>query len=116
MRPHPAVAHLAFTRVLASDAGLVVAERVLGLLGEAGFPPERAAELGGFLLCSIITLVAAERSARCHPGASRTSSRRRTRWRSAPTRTPTSSEVSTCSSGALSAFSRTGPDRPVPGR
>jgi TetR/AcrR family tetracycline transcriptional repressor len=60
MRPHPAVANLAFTRILASDAGLVVAERVLGLLREARFTPEEAAELGSYLLSALITLVAAE--------------------------------------------------------
>lgn len=60
IRPHPAVASLALNRILASDAGLVVADRVLGLLREARFPPGQAAEVGSYLLCAIITLVSAE--------------------------------------------------------
>jgi AcrR family transcriptional regulator len=60
VRPHPSVARLALTRILASDAGLTVADRVLGLLRGARFSEEQAAEVGGFLLCSIVTLVTAE--------------------------------------------------------
>jgi TetR/AcrR family tetracycline transcriptional repressor len=60
VRPHPSVAHLALNRVLTSTAGLVIAERVLGLLRGARFSPEQAADVGGYLLCSIITLVTSE--------------------------------------------------------
>lgn len=60
VRPHPAVANLAGTRILASEAGLVVAEWLLGLLREARFTSEEAAELGSYLLSAIITMVAAE--------------------------------------------------------
>ena len=60
LRPHPAVAVLALTRILASEPGLAIAERVLKLLRDAGFPPEKTAEIGSFLLSSIITLVTSE--------------------------------------------------------
>jgi len=60
LRPHPAVAPLARDRVLASRAGLVLAERSLGLLCQAGFSAEQAAELGGYLLGAVVTLVTAE--------------------------------------------------------
>ena len=60
LRPHPAVAPLARDRVLASRAGLVLAERSLGLLRQAGFSAEQAAELGGYLLGAVVTLVTAE--------------------------------------------------------
>ncbi|HEX4247031.1 MAG TPA: TetR/AcrR family transcriptional regulator C-terminal domain-containing protein [Pseudonocardia sp.] len=60
LRPHPAVAPLARDRVLASRAGLVLAERSLGLLREAGFTAEQSAELGGYLLGAVVTLVTAE--------------------------------------------------------
>ncbi|MET7394133.1 TetR/AcrR family transcriptional regulator C-terminal domain-containing protein [Dactylosporangium sp. NPDC005572] len=60
IRPHPTVADLALTRILASDAGLTIADRVLGLLRQARFSPEQAAEVGSYLLCAIITLVRSE--------------------------------------------------------
>jgi AcrR family transcriptional regulator len=60
VRPHPAVVGLLPERVLGSDAGLVLADRVLGLLGQAGFAPAEAADVGSYLLHSIITLVIAE--------------------------------------------------------
>ncbi len=60
LREHPNVAELPLTRTLDSEAGLRVAEHTLGILGEGGFPPEDAAEIGSFLLCSITTLVTAE--------------------------------------------------------
>jgi AcrR family transcriptional regulator len=60
VRPHPAVAELTMTRMLASDAGLTVADHVLGLLRSARFSEEQAAEVGSYLLCSIITLVTSE--------------------------------------------------------
>ncbi|HEX3792044.1 MAG TPA: TetR/AcrR family transcriptional regulator C-terminal domain-containing protein [Pseudonocardiaceae bacterium] len=66
IRPHPAVAALAPPRVLSSEAGLTLAERVLGLLRTAGFSAEQAAQVGSYLLWAIITLVTAE------PGHDRT--------------------------------------------
>ncbi|WP_345654069.1 TetR/AcrR family transcriptional regulator [Streptomyces tremellae] len=60
MRPHPAVAGLAPARILASEAGLTVADRILGLLRTAGFPSEDAAEVGSYLLCAIVTLITSE--------------------------------------------------------
>ena len=56
MRPHPALAGLALHRILSADAGLLIAERVLGLLRQAGYSAGRAAEVGTFLICAIITL------------------------------------------------------------
>ncbi|MCA2218100.1 TetR/AcrR family transcriptional regulator [Jidongwangia harbinensis] len=60
VRPHPALAGLILRRILIADAGLELAERVLALLGEAGFTAEKTAEVGTFLMCSIITLAAAD--------------------------------------------------------
>ena len=60
LRQHPAVAPLALTTVLASEAGLVVAERVLHLLAGAGFDDRAAADAGMYLLSSIVTLVSVE--------------------------------------------------------
>jgi TetR/AcrR family transcriptional regulator, tetracycline repressor protein len=60
LRPHPGVVHLALTRILNSEAGLAIAERVLGLLRGARFSPEQAAQVGGYLISAIITLVTAE--------------------------------------------------------
>ena len=51
--------------MLLSEPGLKVAERALGLLGEAGFNIEQAAEIGDYLISAIVTLVTAE------PGRSR---------------------------------------------
>ncbi|MGW4485776.1 TetR/AcrR family transcriptional regulator C-terminal domain-containing protein [Amycolatopsis sp. NPDC004368] len=72
VRPHPAVAGLVPPRILESDAGLTVADHVLGLLREGGFTAEEAAELGGYLLSAGVTLVTAEPGATdVHPAASR---------------------------------------------
>jgi AcrR family transcriptional regulator len=60
IRPHPAPAGLVLTRILGSDAGLTLSDRVLGLLRQARFSPEQAAEVGSYLLCSIVTLVTSE--------------------------------------------------------
>ena len=60
IRPHPAVAGLALRRILTSEPGLAIAERALGLLRSAGFPPDRAAECGSFVLCAVITLVTSQ--------------------------------------------------------
>lgn len=57
IRPHPAVAGLALRRVLSAEPGLRIAERVLELLRQAGFSAARAAEIGTFVVCAVITLV-----------------------------------------------------------
>src|ERR1700712_2133737 len=44
IRPHPLVADLLAPRVMKSDAGLVLAERVIGLLRAAGFSPASASQ------------------------------------------------------------------------
>lgn len=60
IRPHPTLAALTLRRILLAESGLRIAERVLGLLGRAGFGVDRAAEIGTFLICSVITLVGAD--------------------------------------------------------
>lgn len=60
IRPHPAFAGLALRRILVAEAGLQIAERVLGLLGRAGFAAAKAAEVGTFLVCAIVALVASD--------------------------------------------------------
>ncbi|HEY1529707.1 MAG TPA: TetR/AcrR family transcriptional regulator C-terminal domain-containing protein [Galbitalea sp.] len=60
IRPHPLAADLLAPRIMKSQAGLVLSERVIGLLREAGFSPQEASQTAGFLLCSIITLVTSE--------------------------------------------------------
>jgi AcrR family transcriptional regulator len=60
IRPHPALAALVLRRILFAESGLQIAERVLGLLREAGFAAGKAAEVGTFLICSVITLVGAD--------------------------------------------------------
>jgi AcrR family transcriptional regulator len=73
LRPHPTLAALALRRILVAEPGLRIAERVLDLLRQAGFATERAVEIGTFLLCSVITLVASDPmpgSPAASPGAS----------------------------------------------
>jgi TetR/AcrR family tetracycline transcriptional repressor len=60
VRPHPLVAELLAPRVMKSEAGLVLAERVIGMLRTAGFSTEAASQTAAFLLCSIVTLVTSE--------------------------------------------------------
>lgn len=60
LRAHPAAAELIQTRIMLSEAGLDLTERALGLLREAGFSPEQAAQLAGHALCSIVLLVTSE--------------------------------------------------------
>jgi TetR/AcrR family tetracycline transcriptional repressor len=60
VRPHPLVADLLAPRIMKSGAGLVLAERVIGLLRRAGFAASEASQTASFLLCSIITLVTSE--------------------------------------------------------
>jgi AcrR family transcriptional regulator len=60
IRPHPLAAELLAPRVMKSEAGLVLAERVIGMLRGAGFSPPQATQTASFLLCSIVTLVTSE--------------------------------------------------------
>ena len=60
LRAHPAAAGLVMAKILQSDAGLVIAERALSLLQTAGFDADRGAEMGGYLVSSIITLIKSE--------------------------------------------------------
>ncbi|WP_329459121.1 TetR/AcrR family transcriptional regulator [Streptomyces sp. NBC_01497] len=60
LRPHPAVAALVVTRGLDSEPALTLAERALGLLANAGFPVEDAAQIAGQALCSLGALVVSE--------------------------------------------------------
>ena len=57
LRPHPTFAGLTMRRVLVAEPGLRLAERVLGLLAAGGVKPDRTAQVGTFLLCSVISLV-----------------------------------------------------------
>ncbi|MDI9834969.1 TetR/AcrR family transcriptional regulator [Streptomyces sp. KAU_LT] len=66
LRPHPAVAPLLSSRVLASPAGLALTERTLSLLRLGNLPADRTAEVGGYLLSAVIALVTAE-PGREHP-------------------------------------------------
>jgi TetR/AcrR family transcriptional regulator, tetracycline repressor protein len=60
IRPHPLAADLLAPRVMKSEAGLVLAERVIGMLRRAGFSSPQASQTSSFLLCSIVTLVTSE--------------------------------------------------------
>ena len=60
IRPHPLAADLLASRVMKSEAGLILAERVIGMLRDAGFSASQATQTASFLLCSIITLVTSE--------------------------------------------------------
>ena len=55
--PHPNAGELLAPRVMTSEAGLLLAERVIGLLRGAGFSGPQAAQTSSLLLCSIVTLV-----------------------------------------------------------
>jgi TetR/AcrR family transcriptional regulator, tetracycline repressor protein len=60
IRPHPLAADLLAPRVMKSEAGLILAEHVIGMLRNAGFPAQDATQTASFLLCSIVTLVTSE--------------------------------------------------------
>jgi TetR/AcrR family transcriptional regulator, tetracycline repressor protein len=60
LRAHPNAAELVLNRILDSDSGLVVTERMLALLAEAGFGVDAAAETASQALCSVVTLVVGE--------------------------------------------------------
>lgn len=57
LRQHAAIAPLALTTVLTTVPGLVLSERVLSLLCDAGLDDATAANVGGFILHSIVALV-----------------------------------------------------------
>jgi AcrR family transcriptional regulator len=59
LQRHPAVAPLAVTTVLTSEAGADVAERVLARLGDGGFDDRDAANIGAYLLRALVGLVTA---------------------------------------------------------
>ncbi|HEX6453073.1 MAG TPA: TetR/AcrR family transcriptional regulator C-terminal domain-containing protein [Trebonia sp.] len=69
LRAHPSIAGLVVTRMLSSDPGLALAERVLALLRTAGCTPEQAAEAGTYALCSLAAWVATERGPDLDPEA-----------------------------------------------
>jgi TetR/AcrR family transcriptional regulator, tetracycline repressor protein len=60
IRPHPLAADLLAPRVMKSEAGLILAERVIGMLRGVGFSARDATQTASFLLCSIVTLVTSE--------------------------------------------------------
>src|SRR4051812_6689161 len=60
IRPHPNVAGLALKRILVCEPGLTLAERALGFLRAAGLSAQKSADVGTFLLCAVISLVANE--------------------------------------------------------
>jgi TetR/AcrR family transcriptional regulator, tetracycline repressor protein len=60
IRPHPLAADLLAPRVMKSEAGLILAERVIGMLRQAGFSAQDAMQTASFLLCSIVILVTSE--------------------------------------------------------
>jgi TetR/AcrR family transcriptional regulator, tetracycline repressor protein len=60
VRPHPLAAELLAPRVMRSEAGLILAERVIGMLRTAGFSASQSSQTAAFLLCSIVTLVTSE--------------------------------------------------------
>ena len=57
LRAHPKLADLTLTRILASEAGLAMSERIMELLTEGGFSIDDAAEVGRQSVCSLISLV-----------------------------------------------------------
>jgi AcrR family transcriptional regulator len=69
LRRHPAIAPLAVTTVLTSEAGLHVAERVLSRLSDAGFTDRDVADVGAYLLRAIVVLVTALPGAMPHTDA-----------------------------------------------
>ena len=60
IRPHPLAAELLAPRVMKSYPGLVLSERVIGMLRRVGFSAQDATQVASFLLCSIVTLVTSE--------------------------------------------------------
>lgn len=60
LRPHPSAAVLLLTRIVASEPGLVLTERVLALLSAGGLTVEESAEAASQVLNSLVTLVISE--------------------------------------------------------
>ena len=59
-RQHPAIAALAPFRVIDCEAGLEITERVLGLLGAAGYDQAASADAARFLLNTVVMLVTSQ--------------------------------------------------------
>ena len=59
-RRHPALAALAPFRVIDCEAGLAITERVLGLLGSAGYDEAGSADAARFLLSTVVMLVTSQ--------------------------------------------------------
>jgi TetR/AcrR family tetracycline transcriptional repressor len=57
---HPAVATMVKSRILLSDPGRDVSERILGLLRRGGFSVEQSSQLGVYTLLTLTSLVADE--------------------------------------------------------
>ncbi len=60
LRPHPNAAAVLLNRVMGSEPGLALTERVLALLDEAGMSVEESAETAGQILNSLVTMVMGE--------------------------------------------------------
>jgi TetR/AcrR family tetracycline transcriptional repressor len=60
LRAHPDAAILVLTRILWSDPGIAVTDRMLSLLIAAGFAVDAAAETASQALCSLVSVVVAE--------------------------------------------------------
>ncbi|TDD57148.1 TetR family transcriptional regulator [Kribbella antibiotica] len=57
LRTHPRLADLTLLRMLVSEDGLQISERLMEILTEGGFEVDDAAEVGRQSICSLITLV-----------------------------------------------------------
>ena len=57
LQQHPAVSPGIYPAMLNSRAGLVISDRVLGLLSRGGFDPNEAGEIARQLLASVIAIV-----------------------------------------------------------
>jgi AcrR family transcriptional regulator len=60
LRRHPGAVQLAFTRVVANDAGRRLSEHVFEILRTAGFSVRETADIGGYALRTAVTLVDGE--------------------------------------------------------
>jgi len=60
LRAHPAVTDVVKSRILLSEAGLELTERVLGILRTAGFSVDQAAQVAVQALINLVGLVATE--------------------------------------------------------
>jgi TetR/AcrR family tetracycline transcriptional repressor len=64
LRAHPRLADLTLSRILVSEHGLEMSERLMELLTEGGFSIDDAAEVGRQSVCSLIALVTTDPIAR----------------------------------------------------